>query len=259
MPRQKKVKQGLDPEIFTKSGKLRKRKPKKSREYFDKNTEDSIVAYLASTNEAERNKLFNENINYSFHKLAENIIHTFKFYYTELDNVEDLKHEVVVFLLEKLHNYDQTKGKAYSYFGTIAKRYLIVYNENNYKKLKSKAELEDVDEDKRIVGDLVREYEENGITSIIDSYVKYVQENMDRLFPSDGDQTIVIAILEIFKRRETLEVFNKQHFYFFIREITGQTTPNITRVVKELKRVYKQQLNVLYLKGELETDEVDIY
>ena len=259
MPRQKKVSRELDPEVYTKSGKLRKRKPKKSREYFDKTTEDSIVAYLASTNEAERNRLFNENINYSFHKLAENIIHTFKFYYTELDNVEDLKHEVVVFLLEKLHNYDQTKGKAYSYFGTIAKRYLIVYNENNYKKLKSKAELEDVDEDKRIVSDLVREHEDNDITSVINSYINYIEENMVRLFPSDNDQTVVIAILEIFKRRETLEVFNKQHFYFFIREITGQTTPNITRVVKELKRVYKQQLNVLYLNGELETDEVDIY
>jgi hypothetical protein len=65
--------------------------------------------------------------------------------------------------------------------------------------------------------------------------------------------------MQIFRRRETLEVFNKQHFYFFIREITGQTTPNITRVVKELKRVYKQQLNVLYVNGELETDENDIY
>lgn len=259
MPRQKKVSQELDPEIYTKSGRLRKRKRKKSREYFDKTTEDSIVAYLASSDKMMRNELFNENINYSFHKLAENIIHTFKFYYTELDNVEDLKHEVVVFLLEKLHRYDQTKGKAYSYFGTIAKRYLIVYNENNYKKLKSKADLEDVDEDKRIVSDLVREHEDNNLTKIIDSYVNYIEKNMVRLFPSENDQTIVISIMQIFRRRETLEVFNKQHFYFFIREITGQTTPNITRVVKELKRVYKQQLNVLYLNGELETDENDIY
>lgn len=259
MPRQKKVNLELDPEIYTKSGRLRKRKRKKTREYFDKCTEDSIVAYLSSTSESERNRLFNENINYSFHKLAENIIHTFKFYYTELDNVDDLKHEVVVFLLEKLHRYDQSKGKAYSFFGTIAKRYLIVYNENNYKKLKIRAELEDVDEDKRIVSDLVREYQDSSLTKIVDSYINYVEKNMTRLFPSENDQTIVIAIMQIFKRRETLEVFNKQHFYFFIREITGQTTPNITRVVKELKRVYKQQLNVLYISGELETDENDIY
>ena len=33
--------------------------------------------------------------------------------------------------------YKPEKGKAFSYFGTIAKRYLIVYNENNYKKLES--------------------------------------------------------------------------------------------------------------------------
>jgi hypothetical protein len=259
MPRQKKVNQELDPEIYTKNGKLRKRKQKKSREYFDKTTENSIVAYLASNDNEERNRLFNENINYSLHKLAENIIHTFKFYYTELDNVDDLKHEVVVFLLDKLHNYDQSKGKAYSYFGTIAKRYLIVYNENNYKKLKSKTDLNAVDEDKRTISDLIRDTDSINLTGFINSYVKYVENNMERIFPNSNDQTVVIAIMEIFKRRETLDVFNKQHFYFFIREITGQTTPNITKVVKELKRVYKQQLNVLYQEGELETDEVDIY
>lgn len=259
MPRQKKAVPELDPEVYTKNGKLRQRKRKKSREYFGQVTEDSIVAYLKSSDEDTRNKLFNENINESFHKLAENIIHTFKFYYTDLDNVDDLKHEVVVFLLDKLHNYDQAKGKAYSYFGTIAKRYLIVYNENNYKKLKARATLEDVDEDRRIVGDMVKEYQGDDLVSIVNSYIKYLETNLEKMFPSINDQSIVIAILEIFKRRETLEVFNKQHFYFYIREITGQSTPNITRIVKELKKVYKQQLNILYADGELETDEVDIY
>jgi hypothetical protein len=251
MPRKKKLESVFDEEIYTKNGKLRKRKKKKSREYFDKSTEDAIVAYLASSDEAERNFLYNEKIDHSFYKLAENIIHTFKFYYTELDNVEDLKHEVVTFLLEKLHRYDQSKGKAYSYFGTIAKRYLIVYNETNFKKLKAKAELEEVDEDRRIVSDLLSKDDASELTSFIDSYVKYVEEHMERLFVSENEQTIVIAIMEIFKRRENLEVFNKQHFYFFIREITGQSTPNITKVVKELKKVYKHLMNVMYLEGEI--------
>ena len=259
MPRKKKEKTELDPELYTKSGKLRKRRRKKSREYFTKDTEQAIVAYLASTDTVERNKLFNEKIDYSFHKLAEFIIHTFKFYYTDLSNVEDLKHEVVSFLLDKLHHYNPEKGAAFSYFGTIAKRYLIVYNENSYKQMKLKADLEEVDEDKRVYGDIIREKENTELSRFMDSYVKYVEENIDTMFSNDNETAIAYAVLQIFRRRESLEVFKKQHFYQYVREITGQTTANVTKVIKQLKTAYKQQLNVMYMNGELETDEKDIY
>ncbi len=254
-----KEKSPIDLEIYTKSGKLRKRKKKKTREYFTQETEDAIVKYLGSTSKEERDRLFNDKINYSVHKLAENIIHTFKFYYTELENVEELKHEVVVFLLEKLHNYDQSKGKAFSYLGTIAKRYLIVYNENNYKKLKNKAELEEVDEDKKVIVELRNEEQSDELSKFLSSYIKYIEQNLESLFPAIQDQSIVISILEIFKRREALDKFNKQLFYFYIREVTEQGTPAITKVVKELKKIYKRLMNEMYYNGELETDEPDIY
>ena len=112
---------------LTKRGQPRKRKPKEPRIYFTQDTEDAIIEYLASKDQDFRNLIYKERIEYGFYKLAENIIHTFKFYYTDSDTIEELKHEVVTFLLEKLHLYDQSKGKAYSYFGTIAKRYLIIY------------------------------------------------------------------------------------------------------------------------------------
>jgi len=108
--------------LLTKKGTVRKRKPKKANVYFTQETEDGIIEYLQCKDQDTRNKIFNEKINYSFHKLAENIIHTFKFYYTEVDTIPELQHEVVAFLLEKLHLYNQNKGKAFSYFGTIAKR-----------------------------------------------------------------------------------------------------------------------------------------
>jgi len=261
MPRKKKQKEevSLDPELYTKSGKLRKRKRKKSREYFTKDTEDAIVAYLKSTDTEERNKLFNEKIDYSFHKLAEFIIHTFKFYYTEMTNVEDLKHEVVAFLLDKLHHYNPEKGKAFSYFGTIAKRYLIVYNENNYKQMKIRGEIEEVDDDKKVYTEIIRESDNLDLANFIDSYVRYIDDNVDHLFNLEVEKSIAQAVLQIFRRRENLEVFNKQHFYLYIREITGQNTANVTKVIKILKSEYKKQLNVVYIKGELETDENYIY
>jgi hypothetical protein len=176
-----------------------------------------------------------------------------------MTNVHDLKHEVVTFLLDKLHHYNPEKGKAFSYFGTIAKRYLIVYNESNYKQMKVRGSMEEVDDDKKVFTEIVRKDDNIELSNFIDSYVKYMDENMENLFSVEIDKSIAHAILQIFRRRENLEVFNKQHFYLYVREITGQNTANVTRVIKVMKSVYKKQLTVLYLEGELETDENHIY
>ena len=90
---------------LTKRGTVRKRKPKESIQYFTSDTEEAILEYLRTSDPSKRNRIFNERIDYAFHKLAENIIHTFKFYYTEVNTIDELKHEVVAFLLEKLHLY----------------------------------------------------------------------------------------------------------------------------------------------------------
>jgi hypothetical protein len=182
----------LDSELgkvaLTKRGQPRKRKPKEPRIYFTQDTEDAIIEYLASDNQDFRNRLYKDRVEYAFYKLAENIIHTFKFYYTDSDTIEELKHEVVTFLLEKLHLYDQSKGKAYSYFGTIAKRYLIIYNNNNYKKLQERADVEEIDEDKNILYETVREAEEAADpNTFIDQYVRYIDKHLYQLFPKQQD------------------------------------------------------------------------
>ena len=68
----------------------RKRKKKTKNQYFTQATEDAIVSYNSLTNPEERSRIYQNEINYAFLKLTENIIHTFKFYYTEVDNIEHL-------------------------------------------------------------------------------------------------------------------------------------------------------------------------
>ena len=65
--------------------------------YFTQDTEDAIVAYNLSVDYGERSKIYDERINYAFFKLTQNIIHTFKFYHTEVENIEDLQHEIIIF------------------------------------------------------------------------------------------------------------------------------------------------------------------
>jgi hypothetical protein len=244
----------LDSELgkvaLTKRGQPRKRKPKEPRIYFTQDTEDAIIEYLASEDQDFRNRLYKDRVEYAFYKLAENIIHTFKFYYTDSDTIEELKHEVVTFLLEKLHLYDQSKGKAYSYFGTIAKRYLIIYNNSNYKKLQERADVEEIDEDKNIMYETVREAEEQADpNTFIDQYVRYIDKHLYQLFPKQQDAKTADAIIELFRKRETLEIFNKKALYIYIREITDTTTPQITKVTKKLDTLRTRLYNEYYQHG----------
>jgi hypothetical protein len=241
---------------LTKDGKVRKRRPKKSIDYFTLDTQQAILDYRLETSMAIRNKIFNEKIYYAFYKLAENIIHTFKFYYTEVDNINELKHEVIAFLLEKLHLYNQDKGKAYSYFGTIAKRYLIVYNNNNYKRLKGKANVEEVDTDKTITNELLLtqpdHFEE---VSFINLFIKEIDDNLLDLFPKPQEARVGDAILELFKRRESIDIFNKKALFIYIKEITDAPTPVITKVIKVLKELYREMHNQYLEEG----TEINIY
>ena len=241
---------------LTKDGKVRKRRPKKSIDYFTLDTQQAILDYRLETSQAKRNEIFNEKIYYAFYKLAENIIHTFKFYYTEVDNIDELKHEVIAFLLEKLHLYNQDKGKAYSYFGTIAKRYLIVYNNNNYKRLKGKAHVEEVDNDKTITNDLILNQPEHLESSnFIDLFIREIDDNLLDLFPKPQEARVGDAILELFKRRENIDIFNKKALFIYIKEITDAPTPVITKVIKILKEIYKEMLNEYLEEG----SEIDIF
>ena len=124
----------------------KRKRRKKSKNYFTQETEDYIVKYnnLDPVEDSEkRSRIYETHIHYAFFKLTQNIIHTFKFYHTEVSNLEHLQHEIITFLLSKIHLFDPTRGaKAYSYFGTIVKRWLILYNTKNYKKKINKVGVE---------------------------------------------------------------------------------------------------------------------
>jgi hypothetical protein len=218
--------------------------------YFTQDTENAIIEFLSSQDQRERNLIYNDRIKYSFYKLAENIIHTFKFYYTDINTIEELKHEVVTFLLEKLHLYTQGKGKAYSYFGTIAKRYLIIYNNTNYKKLQRHADVEEIEEDRIFLDNTIRNAEDKpDLTSFMNLYIKYVDKYLYKIFPKINDAKTADAIMELFRKRETIYIFNKKALYIYIREITDVTTPQITKVTKKLDIVRNKLYNEYYRNG----------
>ena len=204
--------------------------------YFTKETEEYIVKYNTSTDQDYRNKIFTDHIYIPFYKLAENIIHTFKFYYTDVDKIEDLKHEIVSVLLEdKIMKFDPTNGaKAYSYFGTIVKRWLINYNNKNYKKLKQIGSFDDMEESYEGSMNVTLP---GGITlsQFLDIWVEKTYDKMDNLFSKDSEKKIADAVLTIFKTRNDIDIFKKKALYIYIREMTDCETPHLTKVISILK------------------------
>jgi hypothetical protein len=219
-----------------------------SKNYFTQDTEDAIVAYNLSIDPIERSKIYNEEIHYAFFKLTQNIIHTFKFYYTEVENIEDLQHEIITFLLSKIHLFDPSKGaKAYSYFGTIIKRWLILYNEKNYKKRVNSVPASVLEEDNShsyVIEENNSPSDKLGhndkISLFTDLYIEHCTSNIYHIFPKENDAKIADAILELFRKRDSLEVFNKKALYIYIREMIDVKTPKITKIADRLYDIYKK-------------------
>lgn len=218
------------------------KKKKKSNVYFTQETENAIVLYNNTLDPEEKSKIYERKIHYAFFKLTENIIHTFKFYYTEVDNIEDLQHEIITFLLTKIHLFDSSKGaKAYSYFGTIVKRYLIISNTKNYKKRIDKVPVEELEtnEDYSYTLDDDGQHKDR-LSYFIDDYIEYVTENIFELFPKEDDAKIADAILELFRKRENIDIFNKKALYIYIREIIDAKTPKITKIANRLYDIFRE-------------------
>ena len=230
----------------------RKRRPK-SKNYFTKDTEQAIVRYNNEPDPEIRSKIYRDEIHYAFFKLTENIIHTFKFYYTEVDQIEHLQHEVITFLLSKLHLFNPDNGaKAYSYFGTITKNWLIVYNTKNYKKRVQKAPVDELYKDDNYSYNIGEEKEKDNLSIFLDNYISYVENRFDIFFPKGNDAQVADAILELFRKRENLEIFNKKALYIYIREIMATNglevkTPKITKIANKLYDLFKENY-IFYLE-----------
>lgn len=219
-------------------------KPKtKGVQYFTQETEDAIVAYNNTEDFEEKDKIYHTKIHYAFFKLTENIIHTFKFYHTEVDNIEDLQHEIITFLLSKIHLFNPEKGaKAYSYFGTIVKRYLIISNTKNYKRKIDKVSVDELDAGETHFYTIDEDSPNvDKLSLFIDKFVKYCSEHLFEMFPKPNEARIADAILELFRKRENLEVFNKKALYIYIREmVVDVKTPQITKTANKLYAIFKK-------------------
>jgi len=230
----------------TKKTDLEMRRAKLGKMYFTPETEKAIVEYNKSTDEDERNTIFRERIHAPIDKLAENIINRFKFPYMN-GNFEDIKNQVVSFLVLNLHKFTEDKGKAFSYFSVVAKNYLVLHNNNSYRDELRSSYLVDSSSDESFMLEEVlttkpdAETSQRDTSDFVELLVQYWDFNLDRIFKKQRDREIANAVVELLKRANSIENFNKKALYVLIREMTNNKTVHITKVINKMKvHVLKQ-------------------
>ena len=149
--------------------------------------------------------------------------------------------------------YNPEKGRAFSYFSIVAKNYLILHNNKNYKNYKIHDKMDVLDygnnireaQDRHNVANFNQEY----VTEMLD----YWENNLVNIFKRQKDILVADAVLEIFRRRENIENFNKKALYILIREMTGSKTQHITRIVNMMKKYNSQLMMEFQNTGQIDT------
>ena len=154
--------------------------------------------------------------------------------------------------------FKEGKGKAFSYFSIVAKNHLILKNNGNYKRFKKTSLLSEMPETWNPENDFYEEQMGDEYNEFKDLMLQYWDKHLTRVFTKKRDIQIADAVLELFRRSQYIENFNKKHLYLLIREMTDCKTHYITKVVNEMKVHQKKLLND-YLEHGMISEEKDVF
>lgn len=249
----------------------RKRNPDK--DYFSHQQEEAIRAFIKSDCSIERNDIYNRHLRGPMNKMVESIINTYKLYRKSY-SFEEIHADALSFMIMKSDMFDgDLNKKAYSYFGTICKNYMITLIEKDSKKLKRNLSYEDVylnieenEEYSYTITDdsinykvLFDEIVKN-VKTIIKNKKKVLEEGrLKNLKKVENDIKIGHALIAILKdnREFYLEELgkNKKYNKYLISENLKNYTRLSTKEIRDSLKVYK--LDFLVTKNDLiENEEI---
>jgi hypothetical protein len=217
-------------------------------------TEEAIIAYNKSENQREKNTLYVERIKYPFEKIAENVLNTYKFSYFD-DGPADVKREVVAQMISKIHMFQEGKGKAFSYFTRMALNHLILLNNSNYKRYKQNDLISAMPESWNPSEDTLAIETDSNHIEFRNVMLEYWDKKLNSVFDKKRDIQIADAILELFRRVDYIENFNKKSLYLLIREMTGHKTHYITKVISIMKTHQDKILEEFLTTGDITIEE----
>lgn len=227
----------------------RGRKPSNERKgYFYEKEEKAVTDYLLSTNEEEKNRIYNTVIKPAFTKMIESIIRRYNLYIPDED-FDQTFNDTLSFLLTKLNNYDPNKNKkAYSYCGTVCKNYLICRINQFNKAQKRSLPFEDiVSEIKDDINFSSEIEDDNFINELIDKTIKKINMMLDENSTINlnlNERKIGKALVILLENWEEVlstngsAKLNKSAVLFFLRDTTNLSTKELRDGMKKFKIGY---------------------
>jgi hypothetical protein len=221
-------------------------RPRTQKIYFGEDQEKAVVSYLESTDEAERNKIFNEYLREPLIIMVESIIRRYKLYRKDME-FEEIHTDTMSFLITKINKFDHTKNhKAYSYFGTICKNYLMGAIQKDTKEQNRQVSYDDISSDiesrsdlSYVIDEYVVDYRDVIIKLSIDLELFVDNEDL-----TENEQKLGYALLEIFNNFDKIfqvgdgNKFNKNLILLSLREMTSLSTKEIRISLKRFKKLY---------------------
>jgi len=222
--------------------------PKKrtQKEYFGVQQEEAVVRYLESEDENERNKIFNEYLKEPLIIMIESIIRRYKLYRKGI-SFDENHTDTWSFLMTKLNKFDHTQNtKAYSYFGTICKNYLMGAIQKDTKESNRSISYEDISSEIEESPHLsyTIDYEVIDYSDVIIKLVVELEEFMENEEMNENERKLGYALLEIFTNFNKIfqigggNKFNKNLILLSLREMTSLSTKEIRLALKRYKKMY---------------------
>jgi hypothetical protein len=222
--------------------------------YFGPEEEEAVVKFLESTDESERNIIFNEWLKAPLDKMIESIIRRYKLY-RKGETFEELHSDTVSFLMTKVHRFEAGRGKkAYSYFGTISKNYILGLLIKDEKYLRQTSSYEDMANEFEEREDLTYVIDNDGFVmdDFIVKLIEGIKEEMnDENLPpkkklNDNEKKVGFALIYILENWETAfetmeggSKYNKNSVLETMRNYTLLSTKDIRIAMKRYKDLYE--------------------
>ncbi len=219
--------------------------------YFDVAEEEAVRRYLVADTFEEKNAIYNEYLRGPLDKMISSIIRRYKLYRKDMD-FSDIHTDTHSFLMTKVDKFKPAKNKkAYSYFGTICKNYLMGQIIKDQKDTNRKISYEDISSNLESRPDMVYyiENEKTEADDVIHEFLTELKRYLDEENLSDNERKLGIALLELFENYKTIFLgtdnnkFNKNIILLSIREMTNLSTKEIRTSMKKFKRLYQVVLN----------------
>ena len=206
--------------------------------YWGEDQEYAVVEFNTNADMDEKHKVFVDVIEPAFRKLVENIYYTYNFNKILWDR-EQIEHEVMTHLYEKLSKFDISKNKkSFSYFGTITKNWMIQRCNAD----KNKRFIDDDNQDIIVQNISIPAYEEDEVGKHNEEFINEIIGDFDDWDAKDNYTRDDFAVLEIvndiLKNYERFNIYNKKQLYVYIREATDLPSRKITKSLKKIKLDY---------------------